>query len=129
MDLSSNIQAFVSQRLIPTIDNKRCAAIEIMLGSPRIKELILRGEMDSIKETMQKSTGMGMQTFDQALMNLANEGKITEDDAIKNADSQNNVRLQFSLQAKANKPKTPSAGLSLIPDKSDDDEDEMQTGT
>jgi twitching motility protein PilU len=116
MDLSSNIQAFVSQRLIPTIDNKRCAAIEILLGTPRIKELILKGELDSIKETMDQSTGTGMQTFDQALIQLSDEGKITQEEAVKNADSQNNVRLKFSL---ADKNPTQAgggalAGLSLI---------------
>lgn len=123
MDLSSNIQAFVSQRLIPTIDNKRCAAIEILLGSPRIKELILKDEFDLIKEAMEKSSNMGMQTFDQALMKLANEGKITEDEAIKNADSQNNVRLQFSLAKKGSNQAGALAGLSLIKDEPEEDEE------
>jgi len=133
MDLSSNIQAFVSQRLIPTVDNKRCAAIEILLGTPRIKELILRNEFESIKETMDKSTGTGMQTFDQALFNLANEGKISKDEAIKNADSQNNVRLKFTLaDKKPAKPDSALGGLSLIkeeePEKEDDDEQKTQFG-
>ncbi|MFV2056919.1 MAG: PilT/PilU family type 4a pilus ATPase [Thiohalomonadales bacterium] len=128
MDLSSNIQAFVSQRLIPTLDKKRCAAIEIMLGTPRIRELVLKGEFDSIKETMQNATGSGMQTFDQALIKLANAETISEDEAIKNADSQNNVRLQLSLQAKGNKANSASGGLSLIPDEPSDDKD-AQVGT
>ena len=121
MDLSSNIQAFVSQRLIPTVDNKRCAAIEILLGSPRVRELILKGEFDAIKETMAKSNGMGMQTFDQALIKLANEGKITQEEAIKNADSQNNVRLQFSL-SEGNNAKSSLSGLSLVEDEPPEEE-------
>lgn len=125
MDLSSNIQAFVSQRLIPTVDNKRCAAIEILLGSPRVRELILKGEFDAIKETMAKSNGMGMQTFDQALIKLANEGKITQDEAIKNADSQNNVRLQFSLNV-GNNAKSSLSGLSLVEEKPPEEEKEPE---
>ncbi len=124
MDLSSNLQAFVSQRLIPTIDKKRCAAIEIMLGSPRIKELILRGEFDAIKDTMQNSTGIGMQTFDQSLISLANVGTISEEEAIKNADSQNNVRLQLRLQKNGAKKQAPVADLSLILEKTEEEEED-----
>ncbi len=97
MDLSSNIRAFVSQRLIPTVDGKRCAAIEILLGSPTIAELILRGEFEGIKEIMEKSGQMGMQTFDTALFNLYNDGTISEEEALKNADSQNTVRLKIKF--------------------------------
>jgi len=71
--------------------------IEIMLGTPTIAELILRGEFESIKEIMDKSTGIGMQTFDQALFNLFREGKISEQEALKNADSPNNVRLKIKF--------------------------------
>ena len=70
MDLAMNLKAFVSQRLVPTTDKKRCAAIEILLGTPTISEIILRGELDSIKEIMEKSANLGMQTFDLALFNL-----------------------------------------------------------
>jgi|TARA_R100000049_G_C1956110_1_gene111342 twitching motility protein PilU len=80
MDLSMNLRAFVSQRLIPTVDKKRTAAIEILLGTPTISELILRGEIDGIKEIMEKSANLGMQTFDLALFKLWQEGKISEED-------------------------------------------------
>ena len=96
-DLSSNLRAFVSQRLIPTVDGKRVAAIEILLHSPMVETLIKRGEMGGLKEIMEKSTGLGMQTFDQALFALHKAGKITFDEAIKNADSANNLRLRITL--------------------------------
>lgn len=97
MDLASNMRAIVSQRLIPTVDKKRSAAIEILLGTPTISDLILRNEFDGIKEIMEKSTGAGMQSFDQALLKLFRDGKISEEEALKNADSVNNVRLQIKL--------------------------------
>jgi twitching motility protein PilU len=97
MDLSLNIQAFVSQRLIPTTDGKRCAAIEVLLGTPMIADLILRGEIDGIKEVMQKSENIGMKTFDTALFELYQEGLITEEEALRNADSPNNVRLKIKF--------------------------------
>ncbi|KRW82594.1 PilT/PilU family type 4a pilus ATPase [Marinobacter sp. P4B1] len=97
MDLSMNLRAFVSQRLIPTVDKKRTAAIEILLGTPTISELILRGEIDGIKEIMEKSANLGMQTFDLALFKLWQEGKISEEEALKNADSANNLRLRIKL--------------------------------
>lgn len=97
MDLSSNIQAFISQRLIPTVDGKRVAAVEILLGTATIKEKILRGELDEIKGIMEKSENLGMQTFDTALFNLYQAGKISLDDAVRNADSANNLRLRIKL--------------------------------
>ena len=97
MDLSLNLQAFVSQRLIATVDGKRCAAIEVLLGTPRVADLILRGEIDGIKEVMQKSENMGMKTFDSALFELYLEGLITEEEALRNADSPNNVRLKIKF--------------------------------
>ncbi len=114
MDLSTNIRGFVSQRLIPTVDGKRCAAIEILLGTPTISELILRGELEGIKEIMEKSVQLGMQTFDQALFNLFKDGKISEEEALKNADSQNTVRLmiKFADDYDPEKDEGP-AGLSL----------------
>lgn len=96
-DLSLNLRAFISQRLIPTVDGKRAAAIEILLGSPSVSELIMRGDIEGIKEIMEKSQTMGMQTFDTALFNLHRQGKITLDEAIKNADSANNLRLKVKL--------------------------------
>lgn len=98
-DLGNNIRAIVSQRLIPTVDGKRCAAIEILLGSHTIKQMIMKGQLDDIKETMQKSENMGMKTFDSALFELAMEGRITKDEALKNADSANNLRLRFKLSS------------------------------
>lgn len=97
MDLSLNIQAFVSQRLIPTVDGKRCAAIEILLGTPMVADLILKGEIEGIKEVMAKSENVGMKTFDSALYELYREGLISEEEALKNADSPNNVRLKIKF--------------------------------
>lgn len=96
-DLSLNLRAFVSQRLIPTVDGKRCAAIEVLLNSPRVEELIKQGEVAEIKEVMEKSERMGMQTFDMALLNLFKAGKISKEEALKNADSENNLRLKIEL--------------------------------
>lgn len=97
MDLSLNTTAIISQRLIPGTDGKRVAAIEVLLGSPLIKDLVLKGQFGQLKEIMDKSTNIGMQTFDQALLALHESGQITAEEAIKNADSQNNVRLKISL--------------------------------
>jgi len=101
MDLSLNTVAIVSQRLIAGINGKRVAAIEVLLASPLIKDLILKGEFGQLKDVMDKSTNTGMQTFDQALLKLHDDGEITTDEAIKNADSQNNVRLKISLTSDA----------------------------
>ncbi|HDY83553.1 MAG TPA: PilT/PilU family type 4a pilus ATPase [Halieaceae bacterium] len=97
MDMSMNMQCIVSQRLIPTVDSKRCAAIEILLGTPMISDLILKGDIDGIKEVMQKSENIGMKTFDTALFELFQEGLINEDEALRNADSPNNVRLKIKF--------------------------------
>jgi len=97
LDLSLNLRGFVSQRLIPTVDGKRCAAIEVMLGTPLVCDMIKRGDITEIKEIMSKSENLGMQTFDSALFKLVKEGRITEDEAIRNADSANNLRLKISL--------------------------------
>ena len=99
-DLSINLQAFVSQRLIPTVDGKRCAAIEILLNSGRVADLIKAGAVTEIKEVMEKSEAMGMRTFDSALYHLYQEGKISLDEALKNADAANNLRLRIELDAK-----------------------------
>ena len=100
-DIGNNIRAIVSQRLVPTVDGKRCAAIEILLGSHTIKQMIQKGQLADIKETMQKSENLGMKTFDAALFDLVQEGKISEEEAIKNADSANNLRLRLKLSGKA----------------------------
>ncbi len=97
MDLSLNLQAFVSQRLIPTVDGKRCAAIEVLLGTPLVSDLIQRGEIEGIKEVMKKSEDSGMKTYDTALFELFMEGLISEEEAVRNADSPNNVRLKIKF--------------------------------
>jgi twitching motility protein PilU len=97
MDLSQNLQAFVSQRLIPTVDSKRVASIEILLGTPLVSDIILRGQFDGLKEVMEKSENLGMKTFDQACFELYQEGLITEEEALRNADSANNVRLKIKF--------------------------------
>lgn len=96
-DLGNNLKAFVSQRLVKTKDGKRRAAVEVMLGTPTIRDLIHRNELTELKGIMEKSTNLGMQTFDNALYDLVVEGAITEDEALKNADSANNVRLRLKL--------------------------------
>jgi twitching motility protein PilU len=115
LDLSLNIQAFVSQRLVPTVDGKRCAAIEVMLGTPLIAELIHRGEIEGVKEVMRKSENMGMKTFDTALFELYQEGMISEEEALRNADSANNVRLKikFAKEGDDSTADARPAGLSL----------------
>ncbi|CAI8443979.1 MAG: Twitching mobility protein [Halieaceae bacterium] len=97
MDLSLNLQAFVSQRLIPNTEGGRSAAVEVMLGSPTVKELILRGDIGGLKEIMEKSKDRGMKTFDMALFDLCRAGEISEEEALRNADSENNLRLRLKL--------------------------------
>ncbi|CAH0992295.1 Twitching mobility protein [Sinobacterium norvegicum] len=99
MDLSSNLRGFVCQRLVPTTDGKRCAAVEVLTGTPTIADQILKGEFENIKATMEKSASAGMQTFDMALLSLYQEGRISLDEALKNADSANNLRLKIKLAA------------------------------
>ncbi len=97
MDLSLNVRAFISQRLIPTLDGKRAVAVEVMLGTPLIQDLILKGDIHGIRDIMEKSTNLGMQTFDQAIFKLYKDGVISIEEALRNADSQNNLRLKISL--------------------------------
>ena len=97
MQLSMNLRAIVSQRLIPTIEGKRVAAIEIMLDSPRIKDLILKGEVGLLKETMATAYNEGMQTFDQHIFDLYKSGLIDYNNAIANADSPNDLRLKIKM--------------------------------
>lgn len=100
LSLSQNLRAFVSQRLIPTIDGKRCAAVEVLLGTKTIQEMIYQSRFHEIKEIMEKSENLGMQTFDGALFHLYVAGKISHDNAIANADSANNLRLRIKLHEK-----------------------------
>ncbi|HEY3644123.1 MAG TPA: PilT/PilU family type 4a pilus ATPase [Gammaproteobacteria bacterium] len=104
MDLSLNIKGIISQRLLKKPDGKgRVAALEILLNSPLIQDLIFKGEITMIKEIMSKSTQLGMQTFDQALFNHYEEGNINYEEAIRNADSQNELRLRIKLESKLGK--------------------------
>ena len=111
MDLSLNLKALVSQRLIPKQDGKgRVAAVEIMLNSPLISDLIFKGDVAEIKEIMKKSRNMGMQTFDQALFDAFEANQITYEDALRNADSVNDLRLQIKLNSQRVKSSDLSAG-------------------
>ncbi|WP_435628092.1 PilT/PilU family type 4a pilus ATPase [Candidatus Ferrigenium straubiae] len=101
MDLSLNIKALISQRLIPKKDGAgRAAAIEILLNSPLIADLIFKGEVHAIKDVMAKSRELGMETFDGALYNLYEAGMISYEEALKNADSLNDLRLRIKLESK-----------------------------
>jgi twitching motility protein PilU len=97
MDISLNIKAFVSQRLIPTVDGKRVAAIEILIGTPMVQDLIMKGDIHALKEIMDKSEEQGMQTFDSHLFRLYKEGRISLEEALKNADSPNNMKVKVNL--------------------------------
>jgi len=111
MDLSLNLRALVSQRLVPRQDNKgRYAAVEVMLNSPLISDLIFKGDVAEIKEIMKKSTNVGMQTFDQALFNAFEENLISYEDALRNADSLNDLRLQIKLHSRRAKTQDLAAG-------------------
>jgi len=100
MDLSLNLKAFVSQRLVPKQDGKgRAAAVEIMLNTPLVSDLIFKGEVSEIKEIMKKSRNLGMQTFDQSLYDMYEANMITYEDALRNADSLNDLRLQIKLNS------------------------------
>ena len=101
-DLALNLRAIVAQQLVPTVDGKgRAAAIEILLNSPMVSELIKRGEISSIKETMSKSRELGMQTFDQALFDHYEAGRISYSDALHHADSPNDLRLMIKLRSES----------------------------
>jgi twitching motility protein PilU len=101
MDLSLNLRALVSQRLVPAASGKgRVAAVEIMLNTPYISDLIFKGDVKEIKEQMKKSREQGMQTFDQALFDLYDAGVIEYEDALRNADSVNDLRLNIKLNSK-----------------------------
>jgi len=115
MDLSLNIKALVSQRLIPKRDGKgRSAAIEILLNSPLIADLIFKGDVHEIKTVMSKSRELGMQTFDQALFDLHEAGMISYEEALKNADSVNDLRLKIKLEGQATKDRDVMGGLDHL---------------
>lgn len=99
LQLSLNLKAIISQRLVLGLDSKRVAALEILLDTPRIKELIKRGEVDTLKEAMVQSSQEGCQTFDMALYDLYTAGKVDLDQALSNADSVNNLRLKIKVDS------------------------------
>ena len=109
--LGNNLKGFVSQRLVRTVDGQRRAAVEVMLGTPTIADLVRRGQFEELKPIMEKSTELGMQTFDGALFGLVCEGAINEAEALKNADSVNNLKLRIKLSSDV-----PSAPVSPMGD-------------
>ena len=118
MDLSLNLKSMISQRLVPRQNGKgRTAAVEIMINTPLIADLIFKGEVGEVKEIMKKSRNLGMQTFDQALFDLFEAENISYEDALRNADSVNDLRLQIKLQSQRAKSADLSAGtehLSIV---------------
>ncbi len=115
MDLSLNLRALISQRLLAKKDSKgRVAAIEILLNSPLIADLIFKGEVHEIKEVMKKSRELGMQTFDQSLFDLYEDGRITYEDALRNADSINDLRLHIKLHSKDARDRDLNSGIGHL---------------
>ena len=114
MDLSSNMKAIISQRLVRTQDGQgRRAAVEIMLNTPLVSENILKGQFYTLKEIMTKSRELGMQTFDQALFDLYDEGSISYDEAMRNSDSVNELRLKIKLESRRKEGTVPQHTTSL----------------
>ncbi len=115
MDLSLNIRALISQRLLPRDGTRgRVAATEIMLNSPLIQDLIFKGEVTKIKEVMSRSTRLGMRTFDQALFELYETGFVSYEEAIKNADSKNELRLRIKLEGKREHKELDNSSLAIL---------------
>ena len=115
LDLSLNLRAIISQRLIPRTDGKgRIPAVEILLNSPLITDLIMKGRLDEIKDVMARSRDHGMQTFDQSLFDLFSVGIISGQDALRNADSFNDLRLRIKLHLKDNSGESPLSGLDHL---------------
>jgi twitching motility protein PilU len=115
MDLSLNLRAFVSQRLIPRESGAgRIAAMEIMLNSPLVQDLVFKGDVAKIKEVMSRSNRLGMKTFDQSLFDLYETGFISYEDALRNADSKNELRLRIKLESKRELKAVDDAGTLRI---------------
>ena len=115
MDLSLNVRALVSQRLLPRHDGQgRIPAVEVMLNSPLVSDLIFKGEVNGIKEVMKRSRELGMQTFDQALFDLYESGMISYEDALRNADSLNDLRLQIKLHGQEAKDRNVMSGIEHL---------------
>ena len=128
LGLGQNLRAFVSQRLVPTIDGKRCAAVEVLLGTKTIEEIIIRGEFENIKPIMEKSENLGMQTFDSALFHLYKDGRISMDDALINADSANNLRLRIKLDQQGGT-YAPEESDEAVEESEEKDENSVTTST
>lgn len=124
LDLSLNMRAIISQRLIATVDGKRAAAIEVLLGTPLVRDMIQRGEIDGLKEIMKKSEHQGMQTFDSDLLNLFQQGRISEEEALRNADSQNNLRLRIKAMTNDGAGEVATA-LELVSDEPPEEKDDF----
>ncbi|WP_132978349.1 PilT/PilU family type 4a pilus ATPase [Thiobaca trueperi] len=123
MDLSLNLNAIVSQRLLPCTDGGRIAAVEVMLNSPLIQDLIFKGDVGGIKAIMKRSRELGMQTFDMALFDLHEAGKISYEDALRNADSMNGLRLAIKLEGREAREKdhfTETETLRMVGDEGED---------
>mgnify|MGYP002148278241 CR=1 FL=1 len=115
MDLSLNLKGLVSQRLLPRQEGKgRIAAVEILLNTPLIADMIFKGEVSDIKDLMKRSRELGMQTFDQALFDLYEAGKVSYEDALRNADSVNDLRLQIKLHGKESKDRDLTTGIGHL---------------
>jgi len=115
MDLSLNIKALVSQRLLPRQEGRgRIAAVEIMINTPLVADLIFKGEVPEIKELMKRSRELGMQTFDQALFDLYENNLVTYEDALRNADSLNDLRLQIKLHSQRARDRDLTAGTEHL---------------
>lgn len=127
MDLSLNLKSLISQRLIPTVTGDgRIAAIEIMINSPLMSDLIFKGNVHDIKELIAKSNELGMQTFDQALFDLYENGQIKYEDALRNADSVNDLRLRIKLEGKESKDSDLMEGLDNIQMEDHDDSSRLR---
>jgi len=127
MDLSLNLKSLISQRLIPTVSgNGRVAAIEIMINTPLMADLIFKGNVHDMKELIAKSNELGMQTFDQALFNLYEDGQIKYEDALRNADSVNDLRLRIKLEGKESSNADLMEGLDSISMEDHDDKSRIR---
>ena len=115
MDLSLNLRAMVSQRLLPMKDRKgRVPAVEVLLNSPLIADLVFKGNVPEIKDVMKRSRELGMQTFDQSLFQLYEDELISYEDALRNADSVNDLRLQIKLNSRHGDPGAPGGGIKNL---------------
>jgi twitching motility protein PilU len=115
MDLSLNLKAIISQRLVPKREGKgRVAAVEVLLNSPLVSDLVFKGDVHEIKEVMKKSREMGMQTFDQALFDLYEAGAVSYEDALRNADSVNDLRLQIKLHSSESRDRDVMGGIDHL---------------